>query len=35
MKFSFKVWKLTFTLDIFDVDFSDGDIGIGLIISWK
>ncbi len=34
MKFTIKVWKLTITFDLFDVDPSDRDIKFGIVISW-
>ena len=34
MKFTLKIWKLTITIDLFDLDFSDADIGIGIRIGW-
>ena len=35
MKFQFKIWVLTITIDLFDLDPSDGSIGLGIFISWK
>lgn len=35
MKFVFKVWVLTITIDLFDLDPSDGSVGLGIFISWK
>jgi len=35
MQFSFKIWKLTITLILLDTDPSDGDLMLGIKISWK
>ncbi len=35
MKFIFKVWVLSITIDFFDIDPSDGNIKIGIVISWR
>ena len=35
MKFTFKVWVLSIEIDLFDLDVSDGDIKVGITISWK
>jgi hypothetical protein len=35
MKFTFKIWVLKITIDLFDLNPSDGDIGLGITISWK
>jgi len=35
MEFSFKIWLLKITIDLFDLDPSDGDIKLGITISWK
>ena len=35
MKFSIKVWVLTLTLHLIDIDPSDGNVMIGLEVSWK
>lgn len=34
MQFIFKVWKLTITLDLFDLDVSDRKIQIGISVTW-
>ena len=33
MKFIFKVWVLTFTIDLLDI--SDGNIKVAVTLSWK
>ena len=36
MQFKIKVFGLFWIIiDVLDIDFTDGDIGIGLKISWK
>jgi len=35
MQFQIKVWVLTITFDLFDLDASDGNVALGIIISWK
>ncbi|GAH00985.1 unnamed protein product [marine sediment metagenome] len=35
MKFVFKVWKLSITVDLFDLNVTDGDIAFSVTISWK
>jgi len=35
MKFTFGIWRLKITVDLFDLDPSDGDIKIGLTVSWR
>lgn len=35
MKFTFKVWKFSITVDLFDLDLSDGDIAFKVTIAWK
>lgn len=35
MKFVFKVWKLSITIDLFDLDMSDGNVAFSITISWK
>lgn len=35
MKFVFKVWVLSIEVDLFDLDPSDGDIKIGIKVSWR
>jgi len=35
MEFTFKVWKFKVTIDLLDVDTTDGDIKIGIKISWR
>lgn len=35
MKLSVKIWKVTLTLLLLDMNASDGDIAIGLKLSWK
>jgi len=34
MKFEIKVWVLTITIDLFDLDLSDHSVGIGITIAW-
>ena len=34
MQFSIKIWKLTLTVNLFDLDASDRDIKLGIAISW-
>jgi len=35
MKLTFKVWKLSITLDLFDLNPSDGKIAFSVTIAWK
>lgn len=35
MKFTLKVWIFTITIDLFDVDLSDGDVAVSVKLSWK
>jgi len=35
MKLMFKVWRLSVTVDLFDLDLTDGDIAFSVTISWK
>lgn len=35
MKLMFKVWKLSITVDLFDLNVTDGDIAFSVTISWK
>lgn len=35
MKFTLKVWIFTITIDLFDVDLSDGDVAVTIKFSWK
>ena len=35
MKFTFKVWKLSITIDLFDLNISDGDIAFSVTVAWK
>lgn len=35
MVFSMKVWVLTLSIHLLDIDPSDGNIMIGLEVSWK
>ena len=35
MKFSVKLWILTFTLFLVDINPTDGDLRIGIGVSWK
>jgi hypothetical protein len=35
MSFNWKVWKITITLNLVDIDPTDGNLKIGLVISWK
>ncbi len=35
MKFTFKVWKLSITVDLFDLNVSDGDLAFSVTVSWK
>jgi len=34
MKFSFTIWKFTITIDLFDLDLGNGDIALGIKVSW-
>jgi hypothetical protein len=34
MEFSFRIWKLEITIDVFDVDPSDRDIKVGIRFAW-
>ncbi len=35
MAFSFKVWRITLTLHLIDIDPTDGNVMIGIEVSWK
>ena len=35
MEFMFKVWKLSITVDLFDLNLTDSDIAFSVTISWK
>jgi len=36
MGFSIRLFGLVYvTVRLFDIDFSDGDVGLSLVISWK
>ena len=35
MKFVFKVWRFSITVDLFDLNVSDGDIAFKVTIAWK
>ncbi len=35
MKFTFKVWKFSITVDLFDLNVSDGDLAFSVRVSWK
>lgn len=35
MKLTFKVWKISITVDLFDLDLSDGNMAFSVTISWK
>jgi len=35
MNFSVKVWVVTITLHLVDINPADGDLRVGLSISWK
>jgi len=35
MKFSFKIWILTITLKLLDVDPTDGNVSISIKLSWR
>ena len=35
MKLSVKIWKVTLTLLLLDMNASDGDVSIGLKLSWR
>jgi len=34
MKLQIKIWKLTLTIDFFDVDPTDRNLALGIKISW-
>ena len=34
MKFQISLWIVTITIDLFDLDFSDRDIKLGITIAW-
>lgn len=34
MSITFKVWVLTITIDVLDLDTSDKDIKLGIKVSW-
>lgn len=35
MKFTFKVWRLSVTIDLFDLNASDGNIAFKVTVGWK
>ena len=35
MVFVFHVWKLTITINLFDLDPSDGSLAFSVVVSWK
>jgi len=35
MKFTFKLWLISFTLNLFDLNLSDGDVAFSITIAWK
>jgi len=35
MVFVFKVWVLKITINLFDLDPSDGSIAFSVVVSWK
>ena len=35
MKFSFKVWVLSITIDLFDLNPTDGNIAFSVTVAWK
>ena len=35
MKLIFKVWKFSITVDLFDLNVSDGDIAFKVTVGWK
>ena len=35
MKFTFKVWKLSITIDLFDLNISDSNIAFSVTVAWK
>ena len=35
MKFVFKIWVLSVTIDLFDLDMSDGNIALAITVGWK
>ena len=35
MKFTFKIWVLSITLDLFDLNPSDSNIAFSVTVSWK
>jgi len=34
VKVQIKLWVVTITIDLFDLDLSDRNIGIGITIAW-
>jgi len=35
MKLIFKVWKFSITVDLFDLNASDGNIAFKVTVAWK
>ena len=35
MKFVFKVWVLSITVDLFDLDASDSNMAFSVTVAWK
>ena len=35
MKFVFKVWKFSVTVDLFDLDTTDSNIAFSVTVAWK
>ena len=34
MKFQIRLWVVTITIDLFDLDLSDRDVKLGITIAW-
>jgi len=34
MKFTFRIWQFSFTIDIFDLDPSDRNLKCGITVEW-
>ena len=35
MKFTFKVWRFSIIVDLFDLNVTDGNVAVKVTISWK
>ena len=35
MKLAFKVWRFSITIDLFDLDTTDGNIAFKVTVAWK